>query len=263
MSVPGRPDRPNETAGRDDRPAPTPPGWLITRPEPGAATEAATRAAQGWTPIRAPLTELRKVPAAPDLSGLSSLVFTSANGVRCADLPGAARALPAWCVGPATAEAARAAGFDARTPPEDAGGNAEALAAHLSAALAPGARLLHLRGRHGTGGLAEALARDGITLSEAVVYEMAEADPAPAAAALRAGRLEGAGFWSPRAARLFAGMVAGAPDLLAPAARISAAAISPAAAAALAPVGFRRIVVSERPDGAAMDAAALALLSAR
>src|SRR5690606_17042324 len=63
---------------------------------------------------------LRIVPVAHDAARLAAargLVFTSINAVPAA---GAGRGRPAICVGPATADAARAAGFDATEGPGDA-----------------------------------------------------------------------------------------------------------------------------------------------
>lgn len=230
------------------------PRILITRPEPGAAALAKKLGARGWDPVCAPLTVLRKTGEAPDAAGIAALIFTSANGVRCADLPAAARALPAFCVGPATAAAAAAAGFTPRIGPSDAAALAQVILADP-----PGGPLLHCRGRHGAGGLADTLAAAGISLREAVVYEMAETPPDPALPdALRAG-IRAAAFYSPRAAAIFARRMAAA-ELQGALGGVTAAAISVGAAAPLSGLGFHEVRIAARPDGDAMDALLDALL---
>lgn len=86
---------------------------IVTRGEPGAAETAARIEEMGHIPIVSPALEL--VSSAeikiPDLQDASGLVFTSANGVRFFAHRSDDRQLTAWCVGPATAEAARRAGF--------------------------------------------------------------------------------------------------------------------------------------------------------
>lgn len=60
----------------------------------------------------APVLTIEPIPqAAPDLSGLAALAFTSRNGVAAFAALSADRSLPVFTVGDATAEAARGAGF--------------------------------------------------------------------------------------------------------------------------------------------------------
>lgn len=229
-----------------------PPSVLITRPQPAAAAWARRLALRGWAPLVCSLTELRIVIAQADLTGMDGLVFTSANAVRCAPLPPEARALPCWCVGPATAKAAREAGYSPRTGP----GDAAALGA-LIAAETPGAALLHPRGRHGTGTLRAPLEAGGVSLRELVVYEMAQTPrlSSDARAALAEGGLTCASFWSPRAAAIFARLAEQAPALRKGLPAATAACISAAAARPLEGLGFGRILVAETPDATGMDAA--------
>jgi uroporphyrinogen-III synthase len=91
--------------------------------------------------LTCPLFEVEPVAwAAPEAGGYDALLLTSANAVRLGgeQLTGL-KALPVHAVGRATADAARAAGFEVATVGD---GNA----ADLLARLPPDARLLHLAG---------------------------------------------------------------------------------------------------------------------
>ena len=86
---------------------------IITRAEPGAGETAKRVRALGLQAIISPVLSLHRVEPLPDIpiDGASGILFTSANGVRfftevCAELN-----CKAWCVGPATLEAAQRAGF--------------------------------------------------------------------------------------------------------------------------------------------------------
>lgn len=245
---------------KNDAGGDAPPAILLTRPAPQSGALARKLALRGWAPVISPLTELRALPAAPDLSGVAALVFTSANGVRCAALPPEARALPAFCVGPATAAAAAAAGFSPVEGPSDAAALAALILTGALSGPPPGA-ILHLRGAHGTGTLAAPLREAGLRVEEAVVYEMT-ALPRLADEARRAilsGEVRAATLYSPRAARLFAERIAAAPALAEAARALHAVVISAATAAALDGTGLEKIHVARNPDGAAMEAAIAAL----
>lgn len=86
---------------------------IVTRGEPGASETAARIKEMGLTPLVSPAIELIDAPDVeiPDIRGVSGLIFTSANGVRFFAQRNHNRRLRAWCVGPATADAARLAGF--------------------------------------------------------------------------------------------------------------------------------------------------------
>lgn len=94
------------------------PVLLLTRPGPASRRFAAALAPLAVRVLISPV--LRIQPVAHDTGRLDAargLIFTSVNAVPAA---GAGRARPAICVGPATAEAARAAGFDVTEGPGDA-----------------------------------------------------------------------------------------------------------------------------------------------
>lgn len=193
---------------------------LATRPEPGASALASKLIDLGYRALAAPSLEIAPVEAVSprDLSGVDRIVFTSANAVRAVaaslgdDLSEATRLGPAWCVGEATAEAARKVGFEAIA----AGGDGAALEAALIAAVPRGAVALHLCGADIAHDLGPGLAAAGIGLASKTVYRArpATALPAEAQQALRAGDAV-ALFLSARAAAAFRALAPDTPPRLA------------------------------------------------
>lgn len=129
----------------------TPP-VLVLRPSPGAEKTAARLGALGFRPISSPLLRYERVAriASADLQGVQAVALTSAAAARAAAedvaaglAPRSLFELPVYCVGDATAAAARRAGFrDAHS----AAGDAAALSAALAALDPRAGALLHLRG---------------------------------------------------------------------------------------------------------------------
>lgn len=228
---------------------------LLTRPEPAAARFAAALRDRlpGAEVLVAPLIAPRLLsPPLPPVWGdgqVRGLIFTSETGVAGFARIAADRSLPAYCVGPHTADVARAAGFTAHA----GGGDAEAVVAELTA-LRPAAPLLHARGRDARGAIAARLSAAGIETGELIVYEQQEQPLSAPALALLAGNAPVvAPLFSPRTAAIFARAAAGvrAPLYL--------AAISPAAAAELTGLPARMRITADAPDGPAMLRAAAAL----
>ncbi|SEH84197.1 uroporphyrinogen-III synthase [Paracoccus alkenifer] len=180
-----------EPAPPDSAPPHSAPVVLLIRPQEAAERFAAQIAPMGLRALISPM--LRIVPVPHDAAALQAargLVFTSENGVRFA---GPGRGRPAWCVGPRTAKAAAAAGYDAITGPGDA-----ARLIPLISDLGPG--WLHAHGRH----LAARLPVPGV-----VVYDQQALPLSAQARALLAG--DGPvilPLFSPRSARLAAQAVA-------------------------------------------------------
>lgn len=226
------------------------PPLVVTRPEPQAgrfAAEVAARLPGRFDIRRAPVLEI--VPLQPDrlvLDGVEGLVFTSRHAVARLAALTPRRDLPAWCVGEATAQAARAAGFAARAAAGDAG----ALAGLIAAEAPPGARFLHVRGRHVAADLAGLLRGTGRALAEVVVYDQR---PLPLPGEVR-GLLTGTRrgvvtLFSPRTARLLAAQL--------PEGRLTPLCLSAAVARALGPWGPEPALVARSPDmGAMLDALA-------
>jgi len=202
---------------------------LITRPETAARRFAEQVEALGLRHVIAPLLRIVSVPHdAQAVREARGLVFTSENGVRYAG-PGNSR--PAWCVGPRTAEVARAAGYDVTEGPGDAAGLIP-----LIGDLGPG--WLHPHGAH----VAARLPVPGM-----VVYDQL---PLPlsseALALLQGGATVILPLFSPRTARLAAEAARGrtaAPLWIVP---ISAAA--DAAWRAAWPEAGVRSIIADQPD---------------
>ena len=239
-------------------PPPPPPTILLTRPEAAARRfEAGLRAAGVAAPVVvAPLMRIVPDPGAVAAAGVgaaAALVFTSAEAVAVAAAASPARP-PAFCVGPATAAAARAAGY--RAIP--GGGDVAALAATILAA-PPAGPVLHLHGAHVRGNLARELAAAGLPARGVAVYEQ-RAQPLPAAGRRQLaapGARVLAPVFSPRSAVLLAAALPPPPR-----AALEVVAISPAAAAAFGKEPPVAVQVAARPDAEAVIAALAGCLAA-
>lgn len=166
---------------------------LLTRPQVASERFAAQIAHLGLPVVISPVLHIVKVPHDADrIAQATGLVFTSENGVRFAG-PGAGR--PAICVGPRTAEVARAAGFRATCGP----GDAERLLP-LVQDLGPG--WLHLHGVH----RARALPLPGMAVYDQQSLPLNDS----ARAALTGSRPVIAPLFSPRSAAILAQQAGGA-----------------------------------------------------
>ncbi len=217
---------------------------LLTRPEAAAQAFAADLAAEGIRPERtiiSPLIDISFTPHLPDMTDIRGLIFTSANGVAAYRAAGGPHRDLCYAVGDATAAAARDAGLHPIS--------AEGAAADLIALILrdrPSGPLLHLRGEHSRGAVAETLSSAGIETHRAVLYRQ---DHVPLSAEARL-VLDGtapilAPFFSPRTARSFAqhGPFA-APLYL--------GALSPAVAKPLADLANRALEVAAQPNGTSL-----------
>lgn len=211
---------------------------LVVRPEPGAATTAARLRALGHEPILLPLLATEALDWQPPGRRPDAVIITSAAAVRHAG-PAAAvwHDLPLWCVGEATAAAARSAGWrNVAAGP----GTLQGLIDRLAAS---GPReLLHLAGEDRT----PVTIPGGLTISIQTVYR-ARLLPLPMLVPV-----DGILLHSPRTARHVAAewdRLGGRRDL------VSLFAISPLALAAAGP-GWRAGHAAPTPD----DAALLAML---
>jgi uroporphyrinogen-III synthase len=225
---------------------------LVTRPRPDADTFAAQLHARGHTAFIEPLLEIIFADGpALDLARVQALLFTSANGVRAAARRTLERALPVLAVGPATAGEATASGF---TNVRHSGDGVEALARFVQATLRPeGGALLHVTGSVSAGDLKASLTPHGFTVRVERLYEARDAHSLSGAltAELGARQIDAALFFSPRTASLFAALLT-AETLEPTCAAIDALALSPAVAAALAPLPFRAIRVAAHANAEAM-----------
>jgi uroporphyrinogen-III synthase len=219
---------------------------VITRPEPGATSTAEAAGKLGLDPVKIPLFEVAPIEwITSDPGAVDALLFTSANAVRLggADLD-RLRSLPAHCVGEATADAARAAGFDVASI------GASGVDALLES-LPPGLRLLHLSGTDRRAPRSRAEAVETIA-----VYE---ARPLPMPAQL--GEIEGSvvALYSPRASERFFTL---ATEAKLDRGTIAIAAIS-ADAAAAAGDGWERVEAAPEPTDSALLSLAARLCNNR
>lgn len=206
----------------------------ITRARPGAEATAARLTALGFTPVIAPLLEVRPLPAEIELTGVDALAFTSINAVAAFSVLSPDRTRPVLAVGDATARAATEAGF-ARVRSAD--GDLDALAA-LIRAETNGLSILHPCAAEPAGDLS-ALVGGQARVRALPLYQTVptdETEPTSWGAVL---------IHSPRAARVLAALGPRTADRL-------ACAISPAAARPLEALGFAELRVAAAPVEAAL-----------
>lgn len=207
---------------------------LVLRPEPGNRATMARAHALGLAPRSCPLFTVAPVAWAPPDGSPDFVLFTSANAVRHGgpQLAGLART-PALAVGAATAEAARAAGFDVAMT--GVGGVEE-----LLDSLPGRRRLLHLAGAD------HHVARTRHAVETVIVYR----------ATARSGVVVPAG---PSVALVHSARAGSRLAALAPVrSDVAVAAISSAAAAACGD-GWAELAVAEAPGDAALLALAARL----
>jgi len=171
---------------------------LVTRPEPGASATAARLAAMGHEVLRLPCLSIKAVsPRLPEHP--AALVITSGQAVPA--LPARLHNVPVFCVGDATADRLRQAGF---TRVESANGDADALFRLIMARRLTGLHVLAVGERHGLA-LLQRLRAAGISAARRKVYTVTKLRilPAETKAALAAGGLDAALFYSAETARAF------------------------------------------------------------
>jgi len=210
---------------------------LVLRPEPGASATVAKARTKGLHAVAVPLFEIESVEwRSPEAGDFDGLLLTSANAVRFGgERLAALRGLKVYAVGEATAEAARAAGFDIAEIGD--GG-----VTRLLGSMEPDLRLLHLCGadRHEPTDFKQAI-------TSLVVYRAQPVDNPD----LRETGASVALIHSPRTGRRFA-------ELIDDRSNLRIAAISSAAAEAVGD-GWRAIAVADRPSDDALLALAARL----
>ena len=159
------------------------PPFLLTRPAAQGERFAdllRARFGGGIRVVQAPLLVPRFLsPALP--ATWRCVIFTSETAVAAFRQLSAEPGLLAWCVGDRTAQAARAAGFDARS----ASGDLHDLVAAIRASGDPGP-YLYARGQEVAGALGDELNSLNISTLEVIVYHQQPQPLSPAAAALLA-----------------------------------------------------------------------------
>ncbi|MFD1342617.1 uroporphyrinogen-III synthase [Litorisediminicola beolgyonensis] len=228
---------------------PRPPILLMTRPEPQSRAFVESLGVEVDVVI-SPLIGIAPVGPLPDPGRFAGLILTSANAARIYGEIDGTKGLTAWCVGARTADAAREAGLEA----EALGGDAAALTESLIARNVPGP-LLHLRGFHSRGAVADRLIEAGIETHEAVIYDQPAQPLTPGArAALDGDRPVIAPLFSPRTAEVFA--------LYEPFdGSVHVVAMSAAVAEAVEGLPLAGLEIAASPTGADMAETVLRLLS--
>ena len=225
---------------------------LLTRPVEDSRRFARRLSACGVTAEIAPLLAIRRTDRrSVAVDRFQAVLLTSANGARAFAGATEERDRLVLAVGDATASAARAAGF---VDVASASGDVGALAALARARLEPGAGpLLHVAGSVVAGDLGRLLGDAGFTVERLAAYRAEAATVLPTAAAdgLRAGRFDGAVFFSPRTARTFARLSAEA-GLASSTAGLVAFCLSRPVADALAMTKWRARRVPRRPESEAL-----------
>jgi len=227
---------------------------LVTRPADDAPALAEAVQARGHEPLIAPLSTIRfETPAAPSETPAAT-IFTSRNAVRALaglDWANQLRALPAYCVGAATAQAARDAGF---THVIGGGGTGAQLAEYVTYThTSEAGPLLYLTGNHVAFDMQAALGERGFSVRRCIVYrsDLVAGFSAEVRAALQAGDVDAAMLMSPRAASHFAALAQSA-GITAQAVLLDYLCLSDAVATALASLGAVHIKVARQPTQEAL-----------
>jgi len=223
---------------------------LVTRPEPDGERTAQKLRARGCDVLLGPVLRIRHLEDADLGAGpWDAVAMTSANAAHALERHSRrleVTRLPALTVGRRTAEAARAVGF---TNMASANGNEQALAHLIGAHIARGNILLYLAGEDRAGDLATAVAPHGVRVETVVVYRAVAADrlPEPAAAAVRAGEVNGVLHFSRRSAVIYLDC-ARAAGVLDSALKPFHYCLSNAVAEPLVAAGASRVMVAQSPE---------------
>ena len=228
---------------------------LVTRPVEDAQATAELLRQRGFDVLIEPLMQVVQTPEhLPSLEGVQAFLATSANGVRALAQATDRRDIGVWAVGDASARAATELGF---TSVHSANGDVDSLTWLVMSKLSPqNGKLLHVAGTEVAGDLGGALAHASYQVERVMLYHTTHATHfAPATvAALAAGSINAALFYSPRTAQLFTKILTqtGIPANLS---RSWAFALSPAVAAKLAPLPWAGIQVALEPTQTQLMAA--------
>ena len=147
------------------------PSVLITRPRAAAERFAAELLNQchGLNIVISPVLAIAPTGKLPELSQYEGVIFTSPNAVERFSASTIADGCHCFCVGDTTAEAARQIGFSAIS----AGGDSTDLIDLIESGPTKG-RMVHVRGVHSRGRIAQRLSDMGRPCDTAVVYDQIE-----------------------------------------------------------------------------------------
>ncbi len=176
--------------------------WL-TRPEADSRALAAELAMRGIHSIVAPVMRIAPCPPAIDTrTRPEALLLSSRHAAHAlATLPNDWRSIPVFCIGAATAEAARSASYAHTTHGES---DMLALLPQLVTTLTPGARVLYLAGEDTRIDAVSLLNAQHIHAEKIVVYK-ADAETTLSdtlCESIRSRDVHGVSFFSPRSAQI-------------------------------------------------------------
>jgi len=146
----------------------------VTRTADGTNKTARAVDAMGHKAIIAPVLAVETLEVRLD-QPFDAVMFTSRNGVHAFAALSARRDAPTWCVGDATAEAAREAGFDAIVSAE---GDVETLFELMKAKAPRHFHYLYASAKQPSAPLTAWLWAEGFRVSQTPVYDTVAADPA-------------------------------------------------------------------------------------
>lgn len=225
---------------------------LVTRPLVDARRTADLLRDRGVEPVIEPLFSISTIPAARvDTTDAQGFLITSANGARSLaetlrrDHP-EAFALPAYCVGDASAATAREMDFKQVLSAE---GDVTALAALVTEkARANGGVLIHAAGTHVAGDLAGLLEAEGFEVRRQRLYETRQAVALSRETAnlIATNSVHAALFYSPRTAKIFVDLARKA-KVADACGDIVAYCLSQAVADDLRPIPFARVRMAAEP----------------
>lgn len=175
------------------------------------------------------------------LGDTTALIFTSSNAVELASMLTKDRSMPAYCVGTATTQAAREAGWKAQF----CGATSEKMIETLTT-LRPDRPILHLAGVHTRNAISERLSSIGIKTSSFAIYDqITENFTKQAIDVLNSSIPVIAPLFSPRTARQFASQI---PEN----APIWLAALSDEVAKPLKSLNYHKLMICDQPDAKTM-----------
>lgn len=220
--------------------------WL-TRPTSDSETMARMLAPRGIASVIAPLTEITSCPYILPSTTPDAILLTSRHAAVA--LPAKWSALPVYCVGEATAQAAQAAGYrHVIAGARDLLSLLPQIAATLS-----GKTLFYPSAADIAVDVVSLLAARNVTVTRVITYQAVAADhlPPPVMEPLRQGTLDGAVFFSARTAEIAATLLQRA-EFAETAARVDAYCLSLPVAEAAAALPWRRVHVAAVPTLAAL-----------
>jgi len=200
----------------------------ITRTQPSADESAKAWYAAGFEPLVAPLLDIQAVPHAPIYED-QTLIFTSRNAIGYVECKGQM----AICVGDATAEQARKAGFSDVVSVD---GTSREVTRWVRGNLHTFQPVTHVSGWHVRGSVVEGLKADGYVASRVKVYRSVPRPIWPETPATHVA------LYSPLAARVFADLAKGGRLF-----GLTAICISQATADELRGLALKSVLIADRP----------------